>query len=153
MKLITKPQLQKLHILLRSLGWLEDKKGIIAYITHNRTESSRELTYEEAKDLIKQLAAKDPVEVLRDAIFKTAYSCGITYGNTSADHKMNLAKINMFCRERGTVKKDLYQQTYEELAKTLRQFKAINKRNATETKQMNKAVSDLLNEVGLQVAK
>lgn len=148
MKLITKPQLQKLHILLRSLGWLEDKKGIIMYITHNRTDSSRELTYEEAKDLIKQLADKDPVEVLRDAIFKTAYSCGITYGDTREDHKMNLAKINMFCRERGTVKKDLYKQTYEELAKTLKQFKAIYSKNMSDDAKANRAVSDLLQEVG-----
>ncbi|MGJ1422834.1 hypothetical protein ACR79B_02515 [Sphingobacterium spiritivorum] len=154
MKLITNPQLQKLHILLRSLDWLDDKKEIIAYFTNNRTESSRDLSYYEAKDLISQLAKKDPVEMLRDAIFKAAYTSGITYGSTREDHKINLAKINMFCRERGTVKKDLYKQTHSELLKTLKQFKAIiknniNRENKATTCKAQKAVSELLSEMGI----
>ena len=52
---------------------------------------------------------------------------------------MNIAKINMFCRERGTVKKNISEMNLTELKKTKRQFEAILDKNTT------KAVKDLIN--------
>lgn len=41
---------------------------------------------------------------------------------------MNTAKINAFLKEKGTIKKPLYEQSIHELIKTIRQFEAIYKK-------------------------
>jgi hypothetical protein len=58
-------------------------------------------------------------------IYKIARIMGIIYGDTQDDFEMNKAKLNKFCRERGTVKKNLTEMTISELNKTHRQFEAM----------------------------
>ena len=151
MQQITKPQIQKIHILLRQLDAMDEKQKIVSSFTKGRTESTREMTYNEAKALIIRLCEYEPSERLKSAINQLAYKCGLVYGDTEADKKMNKAKIDMFCRERGTVKKDLNKQTYPELVKTHRQFEAMlkNKAKANDKKQAAAAVNDLLKELDL----
>jgi len=59
------------------------------------------------------------------AIWKIAWEMGIIYGNTEDDYQMNKAKLNKFCRERGTVKKNLNEMILPEMQKTHRQFEAM----------------------------
>ena len=63
-------------------------------------------------------------------IYKLACMIGMCYGETEEDRLMNCAKIDKFCRERGTVKKNVMQMTLTELKKTKRQFEAILNNNA-----------------------
>jgi hypothetical protein len=59
------------------------------------------------------------------AIWKLAWKMGIIYGDSQEDYEMNRAKLNLFCKERGTVKKNLTQMNIIELRKTHKQFEAM----------------------------
>ena len=148
-KPINKEQLKKLHVLLGKLGWMDEKASIVEQITEGRTQSSRELTFDEATSLLRQLVECSPAEKLKGIISQLAYRAGIVYGNTDADKKMNVAKLNLFLNERGAVKKDLNKMDYAELIKTHRQFEAIAKNvgKASDMKVAGKLVADLMDEI------
>lgn len=63
----------------------------------------------------------------------------MSYGDTPEDKLMNCAKINKFCRERGTVKKNINEMNLQELKKTHKQFEAMLQNN------MDRAVKQLIN--------
>jgi hypothetical protein len=147
----TKPQIAKLHVLLNNLGIAEQKAEIVYNITDGRTESSKELTIDEARRLIINLAEYDPNERLKSLIFSLAYQAGIIYGSTADDKKMNAAKLNLFLKERGAVKLELNQMHYKELVKVHRQFEAIvkNTKKANDNREAASVVKHLLNELNI----
>jgi hypothetical protein len=149
MKTINKEQLKKLHVLLGRLDWMDDKKNIVEQITGGRTQSSRELTFDEAKYLLQQLSEYDPAERMKSLIFSLAYRAGIIYGSSEVDKKLNTAKLNMFLKERGAVKKELHQMTYPDLVKTHRQFEAVVKNvgKSNDMKAAGKLVANLMEEI------
>lgn len=151
--LINPAQLTKLHVLLNQLGWIDEKKSIILEMTGGRTDSSRALTFDEAKDLIKQLAEFDPRERMKSLIFSLGYRANIIYGSTADDKKINAAKLNLFLKERGAVKKPLNDMTYAELTKTHRQFEAIVKSvgKSNGNKEAARAVAGVLDELNIHV--
>lgn len=152
-KKITGPQLVKLHTMLSKLGQLEHKKEIIAHYTGGRTDSSRELTMDEARDLISQLSANDPRQRHIKAIWMLAYTAGIIYGDSAEDGQINAAKLNLFLRQRGAVKKALPDMSLEEVKKVHRQFEAIVKNNAktADNKHAKAATDTLLAELNITV--
>lgn len=153
MKTITPPQLSKLHVLLNNNGMLSEKRDIIRKVSDGRTESSKELSYDEAKYLIGVLVEYDPKERQKSLIFSLAYRAGIIYGSTGEDKKINAAKLNLFLKERGAVKKELNTMDISELIKIHRQFEAIVKNNdkSKQNKEAKKVVSNMLDELGLTV--
>jgi hypothetical protein len=152
-KLITPKQLSKLHALLNQAGLTDHKRELISGITNHRTESSRDLTYPEVIRLITCLEEYSGVDALRRKVFALAYKTGLIYGDSADDKKMNIAKLNRFLLERGTVKKEISKMTKPELTKTVSQFAAMLKNNikAKENLDANKEVGQLLNELNLQV--
>jgi len=146
-KMANAAQIQKLQCLYRELNIVEQKKEIIGNWTKGRTESTAGLTMDEARDLIQELAQHEPTERLRKMIFSFGYRCGMLYGETPADKQINRAKLNLFLRERGAVKKDIEKQTLEELKRTMQQMAAMvsnNDKNAAK-----KLTDDLLTELNL----
>jgi hypothetical protein len=125
MQKATQPQIAKLHVLLNNLGLIEQKAEIVYNLTSGRTQSTKELTIDEARRLITNLAQYDPNEKLKSLIFSLAYQADIIYGDTPEDKKMNAAKLNFFLKNKGTVKLELNEMNYKELVKTQRQFEAI----------------------------
>lgn len=151
MKAVTKAQITKIHVLLNQLGYMDQKKAIMARLTSGRTESTRELSFEEARHLISQLVEHSPLERKKSLIFSLAYRCGIIYGSTSEDRKINTAKLDLFLKERGAVKKSLNAMNFSELTSVHRQFEAILRSNerSRENKKVNQAVGSLLDELGI----
>lgn len=147
MQLITKEQLTKLHVLLTQMGLMDEKRNMVKQVTNNRTDSSRQLTIEEARILITALTGNDACEHLRRKVFALAYEAGIIWGDTPQDKAMNGAKLNSFLLERGTVKKSLAKQTQTEVVKTITQFKQIIKHQGEG--KAAKATTALLKELGL----
>lgn len=149
----SKNQIQKIHVLLNQLGFLDQKAEIIWQLTNGRTESTRKISIEEAKLLIRNLSEFDPSERIKSLIFSLAYQAGIIYGNTMDDKRMNVAKLNLFLKERGAVKKELKELNYQELIKIQRQFEAIlrNQKKTQDNKEAKTAVKYLLDEFNLQV--
>ena len=132
-KPISKAQIAKIHVLLQQQGLMDEKASIVYSVSNGRTESTKELTCHEGRQMIGMLATEqDNTEAdKRKAIFKAIYGLawhmGIIYGNTKEDYHMNLAKLNVFCRQRGTVKKNLTEQNLIEMCRTHRQFEAMSR--------------------------
>jgi len=129
-KPITKEQIKKIHVLLQQKGLIEDKTTLIGAYSDGRTESTKELTLQEAQNLISFLLAENAEVTIRctkvfRAIYNLAWEMGIIYGETEDDYQMNRAKLNMFCRQRGTVKKNISEMNLPEMQKTKRQFEAM----------------------------
>lgn len=126
---ITPAQLKKIHVILNELGLMACKEKIISDCTDGRTASCRELTRHEAKTLIGVLCNMDDRHRHINAILYLAYNMEMIYGTSPEDKKMNVAKLDAFCKSRGSVKKALYLQNVTELKKTHRQFESIYRRH------------------------
>lgn len=147
----TKPQLSKIHVLLNQLNIMDMKATLVSEISNGRVSSSKDLTVNEAAELLRYLSQYDPCDRMRKKCFALAYNAGIIYGETPDDKKMNTAKLNMFLKDRGAVKKELHSMTYPELVKVVTQFEMIVKHSG-ET-GANKATKSLLDELGIPVIK
>ena len=105
MKPITSPQLKKIHTLLNKTGLMNYKSELCFSFSHGRTQSSRELTVIEAKEFIEYLSQKDDsVRIIR-AIWHLSYRMNIIYPGGYDEKEMNAAKLDLFCRSKGVVKK------------------------------------------------
>ena len=152
----------------------DDKKNIIRHLTLNRASSTKDLRKDEAKYLINYLEGNNINQIslyeLEDinnidelyknnevkqayydkclkevkSIYKLSYDIGMCYGDTYEDKMMNIAVINKFCRERGTVKKNIKEMDLKELRKTKKQFEAMLQNNTKSA--VNKATNKILNE-------
>ena len=138
-KTITKDQLKIIHTLLSKRGLSVNKKELVYSFSDGRTESSRELTLKEAKRFIQYLKDNDESGDVIKRIYHLGYVSGIIYGDTPEDKAMNTAKLNMFLKERGTVKKALHQQSIKELKRTVKQFESIA-RKSTEKKSLQEFI-------------
>lgn len=127
MKQITPAQLKKLHVLLGQADLMERKSDLVYSFSNGRTESSRNLTLFEAKEMIEYLQSCDKRSRIIKAIWYLARQANIISGNNWEDNKMNAAKLDSFCQSRGAVKKAVGEQSLNELKKTQRQFEAIYK--------------------------
>lgn len=128
-KPITQAQMKKIYALLNQQGIIKEKATMVHSISNGRTQSTKELTCDEAKQLITFLLGGNIDEakcrVVFEAIYRIAWELDIIYGDTEDDYQMNIAKLNMFCRQRGTIKKNLTDMNLIELRRTQRQFEAI----------------------------
>lgn len=115
MRMITTPQMKKIHTLLRQLGLMERKPEIVHGFTQGRTESSRDMTLSEAKALIEWLeGSKERTNVIR-RIWHLAYEMGIIVPGDQNEKAMNVAKLEgqFFCKERGTGKESHFRPVLE----------------------------------------
>lgn len=143
-KPISKGQIKIIHVLLSERGIMDEKRNIVHSISSGRTTSTKELTANEARQLIGLLVCEGDKTEKQKSVFRSiygiAYKMDIIYGDTDDDYQMNLAKLNMFCRERGTVKKNLAEQSYMEMCRTLRQFEAMYNKHKQSKKKENEPV-------------
>ena len=136
--LATTPQKQQIPRLKRQQGWDEDTyRNLIHQFSGGRTTSSKELTKKEATALIRQFLGTDKVKRSewqeRQSVIKAIYALSFEIpflnqgfeSSTPEEMEMNKAKIGKFVMTHGVVKKPLKDQSYEELQKTLKQFKKI----------------------------
>ena len=126
MKKITYPQISKIHVLLTQLNLLEQKADLVFEFTNFRATSTKDMTQAQAAELIRHLSKYDPLDKMRKKVFALAYEAGIIYGDSPEDKKINAAKLNLFLKDRGTVKKELSKMSKEELVATVSQFKQIS---------------------------
>ena len=136
--LATNPQKQQIHRLKRQQGWDEETyRNLIYQFSNGRTTSSKELTKKEATSLIRKFIGTDKVKksewMERKGVIEAIYALSFEIpflnqgyeSNTPEEKEMNKAKINRFVMTHGVVRIPIAKQTYEELKKTLKQFKKI----------------------------
>lgn len=129
MRTITTPQLKKIHTLLGQLGLMDRKPEIVHGFTEGRTESSRDMTLSEAKALIEWLEGSKERTIVIRRIWHLAYEMGIIIPGDQNEKAMNAAKLDAFCKERGTVKKAISAQSLKEIKRTVKQFEAMYKKH------------------------
>jgi len=131
-KSVSTAQIRKIHVLLNQKGLIGQKETMVNSVSRGRTQSTKELTFDEARELIIFLSEKGDESENKRKIFKAVWKLdrkmGIIYGNTDEDYQMNRAKLNMFCRQRGSVKKNIPEMNLIELRKIHRQFEAMYKK-------------------------
>ena len=129
-KLATPAQIKAIYTTLHKYGLLDQKADYMFALTNGRTEHTKELTYKEVNDFFALFGTFNEVmyekrRSVYTSIYKIAWVMGIIYGDTQDDYEMNKAKLDKFCRERGTIKKNLNEMNLFELNKTHRQFEAM----------------------------
>jgi len=131
-KPVSTAQIKKIHVLLNQKGLIGQKETMVNSVSEGRTQSTKELTFNEARELIIFLSEKGDESENRRKIFEAvwgiAWKMGIIYGDTEEDYQMNRAKLNLFCRQRGSVKKNIPEMNLFELKKIHRQFEAMYKK-------------------------
>lgn len=125
MRMVTTPQLKKIHTLLGQLGLMDRKPEIVQSFTESRTESSREMTLTEAKALIEWLTGSQERTTVIRRIWHLAYEIGIIVPGDHNEKAMNAAKLDAFCEQRGTVKKAISVQSLKEVKRTGKQFEVM----------------------------
>lgn len=160
-KPISPAQLKKIQTMFTRIGFdKEDKVDTISRLTGGRATSTKDITFDEAIRLINHLSGKvEPQKTAKKkedeeearkivgCIYRIACETGMCYGDTLEDKKMNIAKINKFCRERGTVKKNITEMSLAELRKTRKQFEAMLQNS------LNSAVNRVVKQALKQTAK
>lgn len=143
MKTITKAQLKMIHVLLNELSIMDRKPDLVYSFSNGRTESSRELSLQEAKEIIEFLKNAEENKRLINRIWHIAYELKIIVSGDKNEMSMNAAKLDAFCKQRGSVKKSIREQSINELKKTIKQFEAMLQKH--QQKEKDKAYLIQLN--------
>jgi hypothetical protein len=129
MKPITPAQLKCINTIISKQKISKDhKQMIIAGFSVGRTESSKELYYEEAVAVIKHLKDTDPnaaaAAKMRRKILYFAHEMG---WQKQKNGKMvaDIQRIDGWCLQFGYVKRKLDNYSYEELPKLVSQFQSM----------------------------
>jgi len=149
MILISKAQISKIHVLLSQLKLTDEKQNFVSQFSKGRVKSTRDLTMNEAKEMLQYLSSVDPFEKMRRKVFALAYAANIIWGDSPADKRMNAVKLNEFLMSKGTVKKEINKMNDKELIKTINQFDQIIKH--MEGSQAGKITRSVLNELNIPI--
>lgn len=146
---ITAQQLKALHATFRRIGMDDEARhGCIHEFTSGRTQSSKELTMHEARQLLERLnpidgkaralQLKEAQFVFRD-IYRLSFlipqlNQGFTSDNEE-EYRMNVAKLNVWARKYTKVRKDVTRMVLWELQETKKQLEAFMRREERKIKQ------------------
>lgn len=148
-KAITAQQLKALHATFRALSMDDEARhGCVYSFTSGRTQSSKELTMEEARQLLDRLnPMDDKAKVLQRKearlVFRDIYRLSflipqLNQGFTSdseEEYQMNVAKLNLWARKYTKARKDVTRMALWELQETKKQLEAFMRREERKTKK------------------
>lgn len=122
-------QNKQLHTLLSANGLMAEKANIVLGFTDGRSESSRDLTDEEARELIDYLQKEKPDDAcnkMRRKIISLVYEM---HWAKAGDWRAAMAAIDKFClSEKSLFKKALNSHSYGELVQVVSQFEILYKK-------------------------
>jgi hypothetical protein len=130
MKTINKFQLICIKTLINKLNLRDKSKVLVSGFSEGRSESTVDLTNDEANPLIKHLKSLDPEEVAAEKMRKKIIALCHEMSWTIVEHgkrKADMKRIDNFCIKSGYLKKKLNQYLYSELPTLVTQFEAIHK--------------------------
>lgn len=144
-KTISPQQLKALHAAFRRIGMDDDARhDCISSFTEGRTQSSKDLSFDEARRLIASLnedqaeKAREEAKKLVKAIFGLSFQIsflnkGFT-NDTEEEFNMNKAKLNMFARSKSASHKNVSEMYLSELKAFKKQLEAIAHRENNKSK-------------------
>ena len=140
-KPVTAQQVKALHTVFRQMGMDADERHeFIVNFTDGRTNSTKELTMNEARKLLDILGKDQREAYQREAkqVCKQIYALSfqISFLNkgfdngTTEEFEMNKAKINVFCRNNTRFHKNLTEMSLAELKEVKKQMEAIARKES-----------------------
>lgn len=147
-KTISPQQMKALHATFHRIGMDADARhDCISTFTDGRTQSSKELSFDEARRLLASLN-EDQVEIARKeakklvkAIFGLSFQISFLNkgfaNDTQEEFEMNKAKLNMFARNKSASHKNVTEMYLSELKAFKKQLEAIahNENNKSKNKK------------------
>jgi hypothetical protein len=127
MKTITPSQLKCFNTLVHKRGFdKESKEMLVRGISGGRVTSSKDLFFDEAAEAIKHLQSLQPnqaaAEKMRNKILYYAHEM-----NWRKAFKVDMKRVDEWCKKFGYLHKALDQYEYNELPKLITQFEAVYK--------------------------
>lgn len=128
---ITPAQNKRLHLLLTQTSLQEQKAALVFSATHGRSESSKDLTIDEARKLITYLNHQPNIrmeksEKMRCKIISMAHECG---WHTLMNDKwvIDMNRLNAWMLKSSYLHKNINAYKYNELPKLVTQFEQVYK--------------------------
>lgn len=115
--------LAKISILLGQQGLLKNKDDLVNSFTRGRSTSRRDLTNQEAINLIAYLESGGSPEIMKAEVMKSKLiSMAHEMHWKLPNGKIDMDRVNNWCEKFGYLKKKLDDYVYRELPKLLTQF-------------------------------
>jgi hypothetical protein len=120
----------RFHLLLSKTGKAPHKAALVFSFTNGRSESSRDMTEQEAKELVYYLenitTADDPANRMRKKIISMAREMGWEL-RTTTGKVADMQRIRNWVLKYGSLKKPLNDYTINELPRLVTQFEQVYK--------------------------
>ena len=142
-KAISPQQMKALHATFHRIGMDDDARhDCISSFTDGRTQSSKELSFDEARRLLASLnedqaeKAREEAKKLVKAIFCLSFQISFL-NKTQEEFQMNIAKLNVFARSKSASRKNVSEMYPSELKAFKKQLEAIayNENNKSKNKR------------------
>lgn len=118
-------QIKRIHFLLRACNLQAQKQNLVAGFSKGRCESTKELSFEEASQLIHYLQAEankdDGANRMRRKILAVCHN--LKWENP--DGSVNMQTLNQWCLNYSYLRKELKEYTHAELPKLVSQVQKI----------------------------
>ena len=125
---INKSQLICINTLISKLQLQKEKKDMVNGFSSGRTETSKELSFDEATAMISYLKSRDPDEKrsenMKNYIIQMAHQMFWHLPNT---RKIDMKRLNNWCIKFGYLHKKLDDHSYKELPTLVTQFEKVLK--------------------------
>lgn len=118
-------QITIIHTLLTKAGLMAQKKSLVAGVSNGRTESTKELTMDEAIALINYLKQQNTDDLKADQMRKKILSMAHRLRWEKEDGSVDVDAVNTWCMNKSYAKKPLNEYTYKELPKLVTQFQQV----------------------------
>lgn len=134
--MILPAQNKRLHALLTKTGLHVRKSELVLSFTSGRSSSSKDLSGNEARELINYLDSelqkqmrgiKEKADKMRKKIISFAYQMNWTVPNQRGGFSADIQRINNWCLKSGYIKKPFNDFEYHELPKLVTQFENVYK--------------------------
>lgn len=127
--MINTKQISAIHTMIKKQNLTGQKIDIILGATGGRTESVGKMTFDEATALISYLKKDSPyaqaMDNMRKKIISMGHVCGYRIEGTT---KINIDRIDEWCKKYGKYKKAFNDLEYEELQNTVSQFEIYHQK-------------------------
>lgn len=133
---ITTEQIKAIHAALASAGMMDQKRELIAANTNGRTNSTKAMTFDEARRLIKALndSGADTRDRMRKKILAICHDMQWYVPNTK---KLDFKRINDFLTSNKGTGKTLNAMNAKELNKAVSAFQGIRRHYLTQQTAKN----------------
>jgi hypothetical protein len=131
--MVTKKQLCRIHILLKQVGKQEHKAALVFSFSNSRCISSKELSYQEAQNLIGYLEQQllvmkngsSPHHTSANQMRRKLISICHNMKYELESGKVDMKRLDEWCRNKSYLKKPLMEYSYDELPKLVSQFQQV----------------------------